>query len=61
MIAIWEESGSAGFLMTPLYYPGAMTDFVDLVVPLLQKAKAFRHNYTGTMLRDHLAQTELGN
>jgi hypothetical protein len=46
--------------MTPLYYPGAMTAFVDLVVPLLQKAKAFRRDYTGKMLRDHLAQTEPG-
>lgn len=60
LIAIWEESGGAGFLMTPLYYPGAFTDFVDLVVPLLQQAKVFRRDYTGRTLRDHLAQTELG-
>jgi hypothetical protein len=47
--------------MTPLYYPGIFTDFVDLVVPLLQKAKVFRRDYTGTMLRDHLNQTQLGH
>jgi FMN-dependent oxidoreductase (nitrilotriacetate monooxygenase family) len=61
LIALWEESGGAGFLMTPLYYPGIFTDFVDLVVPLLQKAKVFRRDYTGTMLRDHLNQTQLGH
>jgi FMN-dependent oxidoreductase (nitrilotriacetate monooxygenase family) len=60
LISMWEESEGAGFLMTPLYYPGAMTAFVDLVVPLLQKAGVFRRDYTGKMLRDHLAQTELG-
>lgn len=61
MIAAWEESGAAGFLVTPIYYPGALTEFVDTVVPLLQKAKVFRHGYTGTTLRDHLNQTELGH
>jgi FMN-dependent oxidoreductase (nitrilotriacetate monooxygenase family) len=61
LISMWEESEGAGFLMTPLYYPGAMTAFVDLVVPLLQKAKVFRHDYTGRMLRDHLTQTQLGH
>lgn len=60
MISAWEESGAAGFLVTPIYYPGAITEFVDTVVPLLQKAKVFRHAYTGATLRDHLNQTSLG-
>jgi FMN-dependent oxidoreductase (nitrilotriacetate monooxygenase family) len=59
LITLWEESGATGFLCTPLYYPGAVTDLVDLVIPILQKYKVFRHEYTGATLRDHLSQTKL--
>ena len=35
------------------YFPGALIDFVDLVVPELQARGLFRHEYEGTTLRDH--------
>jgi hypothetical protein len=38
----------------PPYFPGAFDDFVDLVVPELQRRGLFRHDYQGTTLRQHL-------
>jgi hypothetical protein len=38
----------------PAYFPGAFDDFVDLVVPELQRRGLFRCDYAGTTLRDHL-------
>lgn len=43
-----------GFNILPPYFPGAFDDFVDLVVPELQRRGLFRHDYQGTTLRDHL-------
>jgi hypothetical protein len=34
--------------------PGTFNDFVDSVVPELQRRKLFRTEYTGSTLRDHL-------
>ena len=34
--------------------PGTFNDFVDSVVPELQRRKLFREQYTGNTLRDHL-------
>ena len=39
--------------MLPPYFPGALIDFVDLVVPELQARGLFRRGYEGTTLRDH--------
>ena len=51
----WFTSGAAdGFNVLPPYFPGALADFVDLVVPELQARGLFRREYTGTTLRDHL-------
>ncbi len=36
------------------HIPGAFEDFVDLVVPELQRRGLFREEYTGTTLCDHL-------
>jgi hypothetical protein len=33
--------------------PGGLNDFVDLVVPELQRRGLFRTEYTGTTLREH--------
>ena len=53
----WFEAGLAdGFMIQPAYFPGAFDDFVDLVVPELQRRGLFRKEYTGTTLRDHLRQ-----
>ena len=53
----WFEEGLAdGFMILPPYFPGAFDDFVDLVVPELQRRGIFRREYAGTTLRDHLRQ-----
>jgi len=38
----------------PAYFPGAFDDFVDLVVPELQRRGLYRREYSGSTLRDHL-------
>ena len=43
-----------GFIVAPAHFPESLTDFVDGVVPLLQKRGLFRSEYSGAMLRDHL-------
>ncbi|USB32328.1 LLM class flavin-dependent oxidoreductase [Paenibacillus sp. YPG26] len=51
----WFLSGAAdGFNIMPPYLPGGLEEFVDLVVPELQKRGLFRTEYSGTTLRDHL-------
>ena len=50
----WLEEGAAdGFNIMPPYLPGALDDFVDLVIPELQRRGIFRTDYQGTTLRDH--------
>jgi FMN-dependent oxidoreductase (nitrilotriacetate monooxygenase family) len=50
----WFVEGAAdGFNILPPYFPGALVDFVDLVVPELQARGLFRREYEGTTLRDH--------
>jgi FMN-dependent oxidoreductase (nitrilotriacetate monooxygenase family) len=51
----WFRDGAAdGFNLLPPYFPGAFDDFVDLVIPELQRRDLFRKDYEGTTLRDHL-------
>ena len=51
----WFKSGAAdGFNIMPPVMPGGLDDFVDLVVPELQKRGLYRERYEGTTLRDHL-------
>jgi FMN-dependent oxidoreductase (nitrilotriacetate monooxygenase family) len=51
----WFLEGAAdGFNVMPAYFPGAFDEFVDLVVPELQRRGLYRKAYTGTTLRDHL-------
>jgi len=51
----WLESeGSDGFTVMFPYLPGGLDDFVDKVVPELQRRGLFRSEYEGTTLRDHL-------
>jgi FMN-dependent oxidoreductase (nitrilotriacetate monooxygenase family) len=50
----WFVEGAAdGYNILPPYFPGAFDDFVDLVVPELQRRGLFRKEYEGTTLRDH--------
>jgi FMN-dependent oxidoreductase (nitrilotriacetate monooxygenase family) len=51
----WFTGGLAdGFVVMPAYFPGAFNDFVNLVVPELQRRGLFRTEYSGSTLRDHL-------
>ena len=51
----WFTGGMAdGFVVMPAYFPGAFDEFVDLVVPELQRRGLFRTEYSGFTLRDHL-------
>ncbi len=43
-----------GFVIMPPYFPGAFEDFVDKVVPELQRRGLYRTEYSGQTLRDHL-------
>ena len=53
-----EESFNAreadGFMVSAAQTPGTFNDFVDSVVPELQRRGLFRTEYTGNTLRDHL-------
>jgi FMN-dependent oxidoreductase (nitrilotriacetate monooxygenase family) len=51
----WFEQGAAdGFNIMPPYLPGALNEFVDLVIPELQRRGLFRTEYEGKTLREHL-------
>ncbi|WP_037606278.1 LLM class flavin-dependent oxidoreductase [Streptacidiphilus rugosus] len=50
----WFEQGAAdGFNIMPPILPGGLEDFVDQVVPILQRRGLFRTEYTGRTLREH--------
>jgi FMN-dependent oxidoreductase (nitrilotriacetate monooxygenase family) len=56
----WFTGGMAdGFVIMPAYFPGAFDDFVNLVVPELQRRGLFRREYSGLTLRDHLGLPRL--
>jgi len=51
----WFTGGGAdGFNIMPPIMPGGLDDFVDLVVPELQRRGLFRTRYEGTTLRENL-------
>jgi FMN-dependent oxidoreductase (nitrilotriacetate monooxygenase family) len=47
------EKAADGFNILPAYFPGAFADFVDQVVPELQRRGLFRRDYEGRTLREH--------
>lgn len=49
--------GCDGFNVMPPVFPGDLTDFVELVVPELQRRGIYRTRYEGTTLRDNLGLT----
>ncbi|RAZ79300.1 NtaA/DmoA family FMN-dependent monooxygenase [Planococcus halotolerans] len=51
----WLEAGVAdGFNLMPPTLPGSLEDFVELIVPEMQKREIFRKRYTESTLRGHL-------
>ena len=52
-----SEKACDGFNIMPPVFPESLDDFVDLVVPELQRRGLYRTEYTGTTLRDNLGLT----
>ena len=51
----WFTGGAAdGFNVMPAWNPGSLADFVDLVIPELQRRGLFRTEYEATTLRGNL-------
>jgi alkanesulfonate monooxygenase len=50
----YVEEAADGFNIMPPYLPGGLNDFVELVIPELQRRGLFRTEYTGRTLREHL-------
>ena len=51
----WLTTEAAdGFIIQASYLPGGFEDFVNLVIPELQRRGLFRTEYTGRTLREHL-------
>jgi FMN-dependent oxidoreductase (nitrilotriacetate monooxygenase family) len=58
----WFTTGACdGFNIMFSSTPGGLNDFVELVVPELQKRGLFRTHYTGQTLRDHLGLSRVPN
>ncbi|CAB3797518.1 Nitrilotriacetate monooxygenase component A [Pararobbsia alpina] len=55
------EEGSDGFNVMFPWLPGGLDDFVDRVVPELQRRGIFRKEYEGSTLRDHLGLARPAN
>ncbi len=54
MIGWFDEGGADGFNIMPGWLPGGLADFVDLVVPELQRRGYFRTRYQGNTLRERM-------
>jgi alkanesulfonate monooxygenase len=51
----WLDTDAAdGFNIMFPTVPAGLDDFVELVIPELQRRGIFRHDYAGTTLREHL-------
>ena len=58
----WFTSGAAdGFNVMFSSAPDGIEDFVDLVVPELQRRGLFRREYTGSTLRENLGLQRIAN
>ncbi|MBN3888233.1 MAG: LLM class flavin-dependent oxidoreductase [Nostoc sp. JL31] len=55
------EEGSDGFNIMFPFLPEGLNDFVDKVVPELQRRGIFRHDYEGKTLRENLGLTRPAN
>ena len=54
-IGEWMDGRAAdGFNIIPTHLPGGIEDFVELVVPELQRRGLFRTEYEGRTMRENL-------
>ena len=60
MERMMEVTGGDGFNITPTYTPGSFDEFVEMVVPELQRRGVHRREYGAETYRDHLFQEEAG-
>ena len=51
---IWRETDCLGFNLSPTTNPDSVEDFVDHVIPILQKRGVFRRSYEASTLRGNL-------
>ena len=58
MEAFMEKVGGDGFMLSAIHAPGAIEEFVDLVVPELQRRALFRTEYKGRTQREILRQAD---
>lgn len=54
MCSWFDQGGADGFNIMPGWLPGGLADFVDLVVPELQRRGRFRTRYQGNTLRERM-------
>jgi FMN-dependent oxidoreductase (nitrilotriacetate monooxygenase family) len=58
----WHENGAAdGFILIFPFFPKPLFDFVDLVIPELQRRGLFRTEYEGSTLRENLGLSKPAN
>ena len=50
----FRKDGCDGFNIMPPFLPGGLDDFVELVIPELQRRGLFRTEYEGRTLRENL-------
>ncbi|MEK8129086.1 LLM class flavin-dependent oxidoreductase [Paenibacillus filicis] len=55
------QHGADGFNVMAPYLPGGLEDFVNLVIPELQRRGLFRTEYEGATLREHLGLSRPAN
>ena len=54
----YERAGGDGFMLTMAYAPGAIEEFVSMVVPVLQRRGRLRSDYRGATLREILHEDD---
>jgi hypothetical protein len=54
LIEMFRSDTSDGFVISPAFLPETFSEFVDEVIPHLQRAGVFRKDYSGYTLREHL-------
>ena len=50
--------GGDGFMLTPIFAPGAIDQFVDLMIPEFQRRGVYRTEYKGKTQREILRQED---
>ena len=53
-VQLWYESGAMDMLKIRQDHPHGLSDFIELVVPILQERGIYKTEYEGNTLREHL-------